>query len=263
MTGKTTLRCSRVRCWTGWSSPAALRCSPVQRTSVKHTVVVIPRHTFPSYTMGTNVARHVCAGVQIMLSVSARLSKKQGINTARRGQQEARRQGKSRHGGKQPRAVLWDTCVCPLSSVYAWYHVDQRCGCVMSWFYSVCVWMCLCVHYQAASLEPGIFVRAASTNPKIRVRDHEYQESGYQLSLLTVAFCFRLCGHSHRKDCFVLHLLPKMSRSRISGFSHLRSREVEILCGKKEYCCCMWSTRKRPQNVAQHENSSCLFMLHQ
>lgn len=40
---------------------------------------------FPSHTMGIDVPRHVCAGVQITLSVSVRLSKKQDINTARRG----------------------------------------------------------------------------------------------------------------------------------------------------------------------------------
>lgn len=127
MTPKTTLRCSRVRCWTGRSSPAAARCSPVQRTSVKHTVVGIPRHTFPSHTTGTDVARHVCAGVQIMLSVSARLSKKQGINTARRGQQEAHWQGNSRRGGKQPWGVLGETCASIKQCVC---HHDIICVCV-------------------------------------------------------------------------------------------------------------------------------------
>lgn len=71
------------RCWTRSSSPAA-RCYAPQPETGKYTIAGIPRR-FPVIPWGIDVARRVCAGVQIMLSVSAHLSKKQDISAARWG----------------------------------------------------------------------------------------------------------------------------------------------------------------------------------
>lgn len=49
----------------------------------------IPRQAFLSHAAGIAVSLHVCAGVQITLSVSLRLSKEQDVNAARRRRREA------------------------------------------------------------------------------------------------------------------------------------------------------------------------------
>lgn len=54
-------------------------------------------------------------------------------------------------------------------------------------------------HSQAFSM------LGASTNPKIPVGDN--RDGGYQLSLLSWAFYFRLCGCSDKKMHFICHMI--------------------------------------------------------
>lgn len=54
-----------------------------QPGSVSRAVTDIPGPAFLSHTVGIAVAVHVCAGVQITLSVSLRPSKEQDVNAAK------------------------------------------------------------------------------------------------------------------------------------------------------------------------------------
>lgn len=71
------------------NSAALTCCTPQQPGSVSRAVTDIPGPAFLSHTVGIAVALHVCAGVQITLSVSLRLSKEQDVNAARRRRREA------------------------------------------------------------------------------------------------------------------------------------------------------------------------------
>ena len=54
------------------------------------------------------------------------------------------------------------------------------------------------------------------------IRDKWYHDGGYELSLLTQAFCFRLCARSHKKGRLACHLTlfpHTIGRSRAACFS--------------------------------------------
>lgn len=66
------------------------------------------------------------------------------------------------------------------------------------------------------------FVLTGLTKPETTAGDN-----GYELPLLTRAFCFRLCVHSHNKWCFTVHVKkdpyecpPLLQSETLSGDDH-------------------------------------------
>lgn len=64
-----------------------------------------------------------------------------------------------------------------------------------------------------AVLRSKFFEQAGLTKPKTPVRDNGYHKGGYQLSVLTQAFCFRLCARSHKRVHLMCHFFFLLYRT--------------------------------------------------
>lgn len=60
---------------------------------------------------------------------------------------------------------------------------------------------------------PAFFMLAGLPKPKATIRDREYHEGGYQLSLLTQGFFLRICERSYKKGRLSDHLTTAQNGS--------------------------------------------------